>query len=253
MADRGVSLGEGLFETMRVKGGKVVALELHWHRLSESAKAIEIQLPLTFNELQIITNKLINANSLMTAGLRLTLTSGLAMRGLVADIEHTGSYLLESFALPDVNRWQRLCFSSIYAEPTNPLSRIKSLSYLERVLVKREAVKLGFDDGLQLTRAGNISETSSANFFIVKQGSILTPPLSDGVLPGITRKRLIRFCLKNKIPIQEHSIDKELIYTADGAFISNALIGLIKVQQIDTQYFSNISLDIEWLAKSLNG
>ena len=237
--DKGILLGMGLFETMRMQQGKIIGIDKHWQRLVKSAAVLEITLPLTFDVLIDAIECLSEKNALINAGLRLTVTAGTGLRGLLATATSVGHYLLECFALPEkAVRPYRLCWSSIKANPSNPLASIKSLSYLTNVLVKREAVARGFDDALQLTAAGFISETSCANFFIIKNNVLFTPPLTDGPLPGITRERIMAHCKKEGIACVEKQLSVDEVISADGAFVCNALMGIVPIGAIEATCYS---------------
>jgi 4-amino-4-deoxychorismate lyase len=235
MSSKSVQLGLGLFETMRVKEGKIICLLMHWQRLSKAAKQLSLVLPLTFDELSKATYQLISHKKIIDGGLRLTVTAAKGDRGLLLMPNAPGNYLIESFNLVTVKESEpyHLCFSSIYAEPTNPLSKMKSSSYLTHVFVKREAQKRGFDDALQRTQDGFITETSSANFFMIKEGTLYTPPISNGLLPGVTRARILKHCFMIKQPCIVRNIHYKELSEADGCFISNALIGVRNVSKLE--------------------
>lgn len=249
--DKGLLLGFGLFETMRLDKGIIVALDKHWQRLEKSASLLELSLPLSFKDLCQAIKCLINYYGIDRAGIRLTVTAGEGERGLLANPLQCGHYILEHFDLPKQKLSNyRLCWSSILANPSDPLVSIKSLSYLTHAFVKREANRLGFDDALQLTYEGFVTETSTANLFMIKKGRLFTPALSDGVLPGITRARIIEYCALNRIECIERSIQKEEILKADEVFISNALMGVIPIASIEDKRFSSMSILMKSLTRS---
>mgnify|MGYP006075602501 CR=1 FL=1 len=234
VTDKGVLLGMGLFETMRIRQGKVIGIDKHWQRLVKSAVLLDITLPLDLKALHESIKCLTEKNAVMNAGLRLTITAGTGPRGLLATATSKGHYLLECFALPEKSLTPyRLCWSSIQANPSNPLASIKSLSYLTHVFVKREAVTRGFDDALQLTAAGFVSETSCANFFMIKKNVLFTPPLTDGPLPGIMRERIIAHCKQAGVACVEKQLSVNEVLAAEGAFVCNALMGITAIGAIE--------------------
>lgn len=241
--DRGLQLGDGLFETMQMRNKKIIKLDLHWFRLVNSALKTDLNLPINFRQLEKDIEKLVKVHDIVNAGFRLTITPGYGKRGLLTKITTPGHYFLEFFDLPKQSLTPyRLCFSTIRAEPTNPLSSIKSLSYMAHVFVKKEALAKGFDDAIQLTPEGKISEISCANIFIIKQGIVYTPPLSDGLLPGITRQRVIEHCLLNEIYCLEQSLDQRELLSADAIFVTNTLLGVLKVDFVNNKKYSSSNL-----------
>lgn len=243
--DKGLLLGFGLFETMRLSQGEIIGLDKHWQRLKNSALLLELTLPFSFEELQSLLLALVRYKHLVHSGLRLTVTSGVGLRGLLFNSEQKSSYFIESFDLiaTEVPPYH-LCWSSILANPSDPLSSIKSLSYLTHAFIKKEAIRFGFDDALQITASGFITESSSANFFMVKNNSLLTPHLGDGLLPGITRQRIIEYCHMNGIRCIEKQIHHSEILEADDVFLCNALMGVINVSMIEDRIFSSSPLTL---------
>ena len=236
--DKGFLLGFGLFETMRLFQGEIIALEKHWERLKASALLLEITLPLSYEELLLNISLLVKHKQLLNSGFRLTISAGVGPRGLVFNSDQKSIYLIESFELMTQKiKPYRLCWSSILANASDPLSSIKSLSYLTHAFIKKEGLKLGFDDALQLTSEGFITESSSANFFMVKKNGLFTPPLSDGVLPGITRQRIIEYCELSGVTCIEKRIHKNEIREAEDVFLCNALMGIINVSTIEKVSF----------------
>lgn len=237
--DRGFLLGDGLFETIKVVNGQPRFLAQHWQRLSQSSQLLAFTLPFSFSELKVAVEQLIHTEELQRAGLRLTLSVGCASRGLwPEDRSRQPFWILESFSLPScVVKPTRLMLSSIYSEPSNPVNQLKSLSCLHRILVKKEAVEKGVDDALQQTAEGFLTETSCANFFIIKDEQLFTSKLEYGVLPGIMRAQIIKYCHKDKIVCHEATLTIAQLNNADAAFISNVLIGISKVTSMNDKVF----------------
>lgn len=248
--DRGVLLGEGLFETIGIRCGKVNFFKQHWQRLEGGALKLGIELPFTFKTLLKDIYQLIKHHGLREGGLRLTLTAGISDRGLVAPIIEKGHYFIECFSFRKPLTPMRLCLSNYLRSPTDPLLQLKTLSYLTHVLEKKYAYQKGYDDVLACNTHNEVCETSCANFFLIKKGQIVTPPLSAGVLPGIIRAQVLNQCISAGIPIKVRPIRKEELALAEGAFITNALIGVVAVKQIES-YFYAPSIIIEKISSMI--
>lgn len=177
---------------------------------------------------------LINQNKLIEAGIRLTLTGGISERGLIAIDRQQPTFCLTSFAFKKLTS-VRLCFSTIRSEPSNPLSQVKSLSYLTNILVKQQAVTNGFDDAVRQNWQGHITETSSANIFILKSNCLYTPKVSDGLLAGIMRAELIDYAKdSHHLELKETHLTRQDLLEADGVFICNRLQGCVPVVQVES-------------------
>jgi branched-chain amino acid aminotransferase len=247
--DRGVLLGDGLFETICVRNSKALFMPEHWIRLNQSARKIDFKLPLNEKTFVKIIDELIQLNNLNHAGLRLTLTRGVGERGLLPKFVRDSMYYLHSFDLPSVPASLKLCVSSIRRNETSPSSGLKTLSYFDNMMVKREAVGMGYDDGLCLNTQGIVTDTSCANFFLIKDRSILTSPLEGtGVLPGILRAQISLYCQQRRIPFIEIPLKIEDIKEKTSAFITNTLLGVVPVTQVgDIQL--NMHRTLEMLSK----
>jgi branched-chain amino acid aminotransferase len=159
------------------------------------------------------------ANHLNEAAVRITLSRGPAARGLLPSGTPTPTLLVGAAQLPPVAPPARLVISEITRRNEfSPLSRIKSLNYLDGVLARQEAEKAGADDALLLNTAGNVAEATAANVFLLMNGEWITPPVEDGALPGIARALLL-----------EHGVAREQRITcsdlpeAQAGFLSNSL------------------------------
>jgi branched-chain amino acid aminotransferase len=190
-ADRGLLLGDGLFETMAARNGQVPELPRHYARLINGAAVLRIPVPLTLPALDTACRNLLTANARQTAVIRLTLTRGPGPRGLVPPTHPTPTILISTAPLPPPGGPLRLITASIRRDEMSPLSALKTLNYLPGVLARIEAAEQGADDALVLNRQGFVAETSAANLFVRLNGSWFTPPIADGALPGIFRGKLL--------------------------------------------------------------
>ncbi|RTZ60901.1 MAG: aminodeoxychorismate lyase [Gammaproteobacteria bacterium] len=222
--DRFKHFGEGLFETFKVEGGKLPPhFEYHYERLKEGASFLGIPHP-TFGEFKSFTEKHIRFTKNTDTPFYVKVLLLSLGSGYYGDFPN--SYRLEIVVKPlrlppkDLT----LTLSGFKKCSSNPLWRFKTTSFLFNVLVKREALKRGFYDAVVLNERGNITETSSANFYCLRDGVLLTPPVSEGLLPGVTRRVLLE-----EGKAQEEVLPLEELPKCEKFFISNALLGLREV------------------------
>lgn len=241
--DRGFTLGDGLFETILIQHGSIPILNYHWKRLEESAVLLGIPLPFRYSELKEMILHLIECHDLQNtvAGARLTITSGESERGILSPhttqpnfvifvFEHKRQ-LQENYSITTVN---------IKKNEHNLSSKIKSTSYLDNILAKKEAVRLGYDEALLLNTASMIADASTATVYMIKDKQIFTPPIADGALPGVIRSVLLEE-FHHLFPINEQSITLPEILNADEVFLTNALLGIQPVYKLNNKVFTSFS------------
>ncbi|GLK76926.1 4-amino-4-deoxychorismate lyase [Methylopila jiangsuensis] len=230
LADRGLTLGDGLFETIAVFGGRPAALGLHLDRLC--AAAAEIRLP--------VDRAALEREVLALAGegdgvIRLTVTRGAGARGLAipdgaepAVIAARGPYPPNAlFAAV------RLATVSVRRNPSSFVSRAKTLSYLDSVLAFDAARRTGADDALMLNTAGRVASTAMANLFAVVGGIVVTPSLDEGILPGVTRRLALDACRDLGIPVEERPLGLHEFVSAEAAFAANSVRLAMPVAAVD--------------------
>ncbi|WP_159715517.1 aminotransferase class IV [Geminicoccus flavidas] len=230
-ADRGLLLGDGLFETMRASGGRVPLLHLHTARLAASAGALGIPLPCDLAGLELAISDLLARTGLADAAVRLTLTRGAGPRGLLPPEPCRPMLLLRAF--PSSGSAPAPAQAVTAAIPRNersPLSRIKSLGCLDQILCLRAALASSANEAILLNTRGDLACATSANLFLVKDGTLVTPDIGSGVLPGITRARLMA-----ALPAQERPLRRDELLAADEAFLTNCLIGVRPLLSLDGQ------------------
>lgn len=241
--DRGFTLGHGLFETILVKKGLIPALDYHWKRLQASALIAGIVLPFSYNELESMIHQLIEGNNLQNtiAGARVTITHGEAARGLLPLHAPKPNFVISVFEhTPSVSPTYSAVIVSIRKNEHAPSSRIKSTSYIDNILAKQEAVNLGYDEAILLNTASNIADGTISNVFMVKDGKIYTPPVSDGALPGVVRSILLEE-FGQLFSITEKSISLADIMGADEVFLTNALMGVKSLSKLNSKEFNSFT------------
>lgn len=227
-ADRGLLLGDGVFETVRATGGQPAHLARHLARLRHGAAVLAIPFPWTNSVLTAALQSVLGAAPHPDAALRITLTRGPAARGLLAPPGTPPTLLITAAPLPAPATPACAIIASVTRRNEHsPLSRIKSLSYLDSILARQEARANRADDAILLNTQGRIAEASAANIFIATGGCVLTPPIAEGALPGIARALLLEADLA-----REHALTIADMRGAQSAFTTNSL-GVRALSHVD--------------------
>jgi branched-chain amino acid aminotransferase len=250
VADRGFQLGDGVFETMRARGGRVTELPEHLARLHRSADGLEIPLPAAVDaRLAEGIAALLAADGLDgpdgDASIRITVSRGVfRSRGTLPPDEGVAATLVVQAwpvvaAAPEaLGRGVHLVTSRIRRDPQDPLATLKTTSRAEYVFAKLEARRAGADDALFLTITDHLSETTSANLFLVRSGpdgalELATPALECAILAGTTRSWLLGWGERVGLrPVQGWLTPAELA-AADEAFLCSSVAGVLPVTMVD--------------------
>ena len=226
--DRGLTLGDGLFETIRVADGKAVHLPRHLTRLRTSAAILAIPFKWSNDAIRTAIAQILAARSIADGVLRLTLTRGPSARGLLPTGPVSPTFLIQAGPLPPPAGPARVIVAlSTRRNEWSPTSKLKSTNYLDNILARQEAIQRGADDALLLNTAGRLAEATVANFFVRIGGRLLTPLVADGALPGIARALLIERAQAEEAPLEINDL-----WRCDAAFLSNSL-GLRAISEID--------------------
>ena len=240
--DRGFNLADGIFETMVANNQRIFCIDDHIKRLGHSAEVLNIDL-LSSNEIKDILYETVKQNELAYSVVRLTVTRGIDHnRGLQVHEGITPSVMVRIVPwdgpATDVPKGRRLCFSSVVRNDLSPLSNVKSLAYTESVIARLDAQKKGFDDALMLNTKHSVTGATSSNIFLVMGGKLITPPLSDGVLPGIARSRIIQLVESMEVPFSEQSITKTHVEYSQEIFISNVVTGIVPITNVEDNFIA---------------
>lgn len=233
--DRGLLLGDGVFETVRVKNGAPEYFQDHFERLQASASLVRMRLPWTREELESVCAGVCRRSSLRDASVRITVTRG-AYRGTLsdtgdpprlivvcADAEHLDPGLRSKGVSVSVASFPRV-------HAIDP--RVKATAYLPAVLARLEADAQGCYESLFLDGRGRILELSTANFFVVRGGEVLTPPLRLGILAGVTRKTVLRLARTSGSAAREAVLRLEDLPSWDEAFLTSSVRGVMPVVRV---------------------
>lgn len=248
--DDRIFLGEGLFETLRVDSSKPCSAYLHWQRLSHSAWKLDIPFDLSFDDWQDHLIAQIKRDNLYHGGIKAILSGGSAPRGL-AEHGQVSQLMLQTFNYAVQSNPLRLISAPWLRDAANPIYQLKTVNYLEAILARRQAIAVGFDDVLFFNFQNHATETTCANLFLINHGILYTPVLTDGVLPGITRSRILSYCTQQRISCIEQSISRAMLEEAEAVFITNSLQGIQLVSSLDDQHFEVTHSLIDQLVCSL--
>ena len=217
-ADRGLLLGDGVFETLAVADGRPLRLAAHLARLRAGAAVIGLPAPLSDEQFAAAMADLLTASGKIAGSLRLTLTRGVGPRGLPPPAEPKPTIMLTTGGLPPETPAHLIVAQSTRRNEHSPLARIKSLNYLDNILARMEAQRAGADDALVLNTAGRVAESSAACLFWVKDGGLFTPPIAEGALPGVRRAAIIA-----ALGAVERPVAADELRGADEIFLANSL------------------------------
>ena len=218
-ADRGLALGDGLFETIRARGGRPLRLAAHCARLRAGADVLDLPVPVSDEALGRALEETLKANAVTDGVLRLTLTRGPGPRGLLPPPRPRPTLLITAAAeASSPSPIRAVIATTTRRNEHSPLSRCKCINYLDNILARLEAAKRGADDALLLNTAGRLAGTTIANLFLVIDGALVTPPVADGALPGVMRGEVVKAAGAG-----ERSLAPEDLASASEAFVTNCL------------------------------
>jgi branched-chain amino acid aminotransferase len=228
----GLICGWGIFTTVRIARGEAFAYERHWRRLEKDAGLIHLPMLYTAAKIRVHLHEVIRANKVTEGCARIYLVYNSVGFWQSAENRPPVDLLIYSAVLPEHREIVRLALRGHGRHAASPLAGVKTISWLNNVWSIAEANKEGFDEVVMLNERGEVAECTSANIFAVKNGKILTPPLSSGCLEGITRGILLEIAPEAGLPIVEQSLHPEDLYAAEEVFITSTNRNLISVGEI---------------------
>ena len=251
--DRGFLLGDGLFETMRVVGGKPFRFAQHLERLARGADFLKIKYPFTPNELEKFSGQLIGQNKMPDAILRLTLTRGPGGRGYAPNSEGRPTVVMTLHPSPRLEipvEWN-LVTSSFRIPAADPLASFKTTSKILHVMARAEAAEKGADEALLINTNGEVAETASGNLFWVHDDTICTAPAECGVLPGVTRAVVLEICQALGLETNRRTIKSEALRNSAGIFVTQSALGIVPVATFDGRPVASSRL-VDQIARTYN-
>jgi len=238
--DRGFRYGEGLFETVCIQEGKAVFLKEHFERLKNSAKALNLELSLNFQQVSKITEKLLRNSSLGNGVLNIYLTA--------TDEEKKKTNFI--IVVKDEIRYKESNYkkgytaiiSSIRIDSSLSVNAHKTLSFLPHILAKKEASQKGTDEAILLNTDGFVLEGTTRNIFMVKGNTLITPPINSGILPGITRAKILEIAPAVGLKVEEKLVNLDFLKSCDEIFLTSSLIEVMPIVKVDDTLINNGSI-----------
>jgi branched-chain amino acid aminotransferase len=233
--DHGLLYGDGVFEGIRFYNGKAFRLQAHLERLILSARAIALVIPYNIEALTQAVVETIAVAPTKNGYMRMVVTRGVGPLGIDPSRCHSPQLFIIADSLHMVSERVRSEGAKVIIAATRRLGadgldpRIKSLNYLNHILARMEATHAGADEAILLNSAGRIAEGSADNIFIVKKGELLTPPVIEGALDGITRQVVLELAEKLGIKFRETPLAPYDLFTADECFLTGTGAELIPV------------------------
>ncbi|MBN1395199.1 MAG: branched-chain-amino-acid transaminase [Pirellulales bacterium] len=237
--DHGALYGDGVFEGIRVYGGKIFKTVEHIDRLWDSAKAIRLEIPMSKEELTKVMEETVALNEVNDGYIRLIVTRGVGDLGLDPDKCKTPSIIIiaAGIALYPPELYDKgleiVTVSSPRIHPASLSPRIKSLNYLNNILAKIEGKQAGCIEALMLNHKGELAECTGDNIFLVRKGRLMTPPPNAGILEGITRNCVMDLAREMGAEVLEIPLTKYDAYVADECFLTGSAAEVIAVVKID--------------------
>lgn len=237
--DHGYLYGDGVFEGIRVYSGNVFRLREHLVRLYESAKSIMLEIPYSLDEVTNIVVETIRQNKLSNGYIRLVVSRGAGNLGLDPDSCKKPNVVViaEQLSLFPQEYYKKgipvVTVATRRNRPDVLSPQVKSLNYLNNILVRIEAKLAGVQEALMLNDQGYIAEGSGDNVFIVKGNKLITPPSSAGALEGITRNAILEIGKKLGYDVREELFTRHDVYVADEVFLTGTAAEVIAVTTVD--------------------
>jgi branched-chain amino acid aminotransferase len=237
--DHGFLYGDGVFEGIRIYSGKIFKLKEHLDRLYKSAKALMLEIPLTPDELKKDVEDAVKRNQKENGYIRLVISRGEGDLGVNPFLCKKASVII---IVGDIQLYPEKYYTEGISVITSSLRRvspdcfdvrIKSLNYLNNALAKIEAAQVGCMEAIMLTREGYVAECTADNIFIVSNGILYTPCLTDCALEGITRNFVMEIAENAGMTVREIHLTQYDLYNSDECFLTGTGAELIPVTKID--------------------
>jgi branched-chain amino acid aminotransferase len=235
VTDSGFLYGAGLFETMRSHNGVVFALKDHLDRLFVSAEVLSINNPYSREYMTEAINKVLSANKLTGARLRLTLTNG-SMAGSEQQRKSTlliTATKLRSYPPEYYKKGVMVVLCPFKQNPIDPTSGRKTISYFTRMVALNLAHQKRAAEALWFTVDNRLAEGCISNVFLVKDSELYTPPITTPVLPGVARKTVCLLAEQNSIKLTEKDLSIDDLLGADEIFLTNVIMLVMPITKVE--------------------
>lgn len=237
--DHGFLYGDGVFEGIRVYGGRIFKCKEHVDRLFDSAAAIALKIPMSKEQIVEAMRSTLAANGIRDGYIRLVVTRGVGTLGLDPNkCPHPSVIIItDTIQLYPQEFYEKglhvITVPTIRNHPEAINPRIKSLNYLNNIMAKIEAINGGTVEAVMLNKDGYVAECTGDNIFIVKNSILMTPPPSAGILQGITRAVVMELAARVGIPVREPNLTRYDLFTADECFLTGTAAEIVPVVNID--------------------
>jgi branched-chain amino acid aminotransferase len=237
--DHGLLYGDGVFEGIRVYGGRIFKLREHLERLYDSAQAIWLTVPIPMDEMVAVTEEGVRRSGIQEGYIRHIVTRGVGDLGLDPRkcARPTVIIITDTIALWPAQVYEtglRVVTAGTPVPHREALSpRVKSLNYLPHIMAKAEGIQAGADDVLMLDANGFVAEASGCNIFVVKGRTLRTPPPYAGILKGVTRDTIIDVARAAGYEVQETMLNRYDVYTADEVFFTGTAAEVVGIREVD--------------------
>jgi branched-chain amino acid aminotransferase len=249
LADRGLLLGDGVFDTALALGGRIAFRDAHLERLAAACDTLGFRLD---RDLAGRTMDAAAADA-STGSVRLTVTRGAGPRGLAPpDDPRPTLFAANAPGRPALAfRRARLWPTPIRRNETSPAANLKTLGYLDAVLALGEAKRRGFDEAFFLNTKGRVASVGTGNLFVLKDGALLTPPPAEGVLPGIARGAVLDLGRAIGLRVAETPLEPAALHAADAVFMTNSLRLVAPVEAVGERRLAGAGPELRRLAEAL--
>lgn len=235
--DRSFLYGDGLYETLRVHGGRPFAWAEHMERLQRGAEFLRLRVPYRPDELRDFAGQLIALNQMPEAVLRLTLSRGSGPRGYSPRGANQPVLVMTLHPAPVIDplhpRQWRLITASVRLPAGEALAQFKTCNKLPQILARAEAEEAGADEALLLNTDGYVAEAASSNLFWIADGAVCTPPLEVGALAGVTRGVVLENCRELGLTVREAAARPDELRRAEGVFLTLSTLGVVEAVVLD--------------------
>ena len=231
--ERAFQFGDGLFETIAVVDGQPCLWDLHCERLALGCQRLRLPLP-NFERFKAEARRLCSGRAL--AALKLYWTAGRSVRGYLRPASVRPQRLLRVFdwagAVAGAIWTVRQCNHRLSDNPA--LAQIKHLNRLDQVLARAEWEDPAIDEGLMLDQSGNVSCGTMSNLFVQSGDALRTPVIARAGVAGVVRRLALEIARRHGFPVQESFLSPEELHRADAVYLTNSLIGVVRVGCIDS-------------------
>ena len=241
--DRSYRYGDGLFETMKLINGNILLEDHHFGRLFLGLDILKFNIPVLFtkekieNEIKELSRK---NECERSARIRLSVSRG---NGGLYDCDNKFSYLIECWPLEQKGFNENGLIIDVFPDARKSIdvfSNLKSANYLPYVMAAIWAKENKLNDALILNQHERICDSTIANVFWIKDNNIFTPPLNEGCVAGVMRKKILKLAMRNPdFPVQEHILTEDVLLQADEVFLTNATTGIRWVKECRSKIYKN--------------